>query len=307
MSEKIKQLISLFQNKPYTLGMGAGRLAKWQKCTIEEVKRAKTLSRTNGNISKVKILVLDIETAPLRGYIWQRWKQNIGLNQTISEWFMLCWSAKWLGEKEVFGDRLTGVEAIEENDKRISLSIWEILNEADIVIAHNGKRFDIPKLNTRFLLNGLPPTSPYQQIDTLEVVKKQFGFSSNKLDNILIQFNMERKLDTNFDLWKKCMAGDEESLEYLLTYNKGDVTKLEDVYFKLRPYIRKHPNLGIYIGEDVPVCGHCGSTHLVYENNVYTTVGQYPTYRCLDCTAISKGRTSSFTKNKRKILLTTLQ
>ena len=74
---------------------------------------------------------------------------------------------------------------------------------------------------------------------------------------------MERKLDTNFDLWKKCMEGDEESLEYMLTYNKGDVTKLEDVYFKLRPYIRKHPNLGIYIGEDVPVCGHCGSTHLV--------------------------------------------
>ena len=116
---------------------------------------------------------------------------------------MLCWSAKWLGEKEVLGDRLTGQEAKRGMIKGICKTLWSVLNEADIVIAHNGKRFDIPKINTRFLLNGLPPTTPYQQIDTLEAVKKKFGFSSNKLDNLLIQFKMDRKLDTDFGLWQK--------------------------------------------------------------------------------------------------------
>lgn len=220
---------------------------------------------------------------------------------------MLCWSAKWLGEKEVLGDRLTGQEAKSEDDKRICKTLWSVLNEADIVIAHNGKRFDIPKINTRFLLNGLPPTTPYQQIDTLEAVKKEFGFSSNKLDNLLIQFKMDRKLDTDFGLWQKCMEGDEESLEYMFIYNKNDVTQLEAVYFKLRPYIKSHPNLGIYLGANVPVCGHCGSSHLVYAGNIFTAVGQYPTYRCLKCSAISKGRVNEYDKNKRKVLLTTLR
>ena len=77
MSEKTKQLLLLFHAKPYTLEMSAGKLAKRQKCTAEEIRYAKSLFRANQATKKVKILVLDIETAPLRAYVWNRWKQNI--------------------------------------------------------------------------------------------------------------------------------------------------------------------------------------------------------------------------------------
>ncbi len=113
---------------------------------------------------------------------------------------MLCWSAKFVGSNEILSDRISSEEVLKEDDKRITTSLWHLLNEVDVVVAHNGKKFDVPKINTRFLLNGLPPTNQYMQIDTKEIACKQFGFSSNKLDALAIYFGYDRKLDTDFDL-----------------------------------------------------------------------------------------------------------
>ena len=114
-----------------------------------------------------KILIFDIETSPMASYTWGRWKQNVSLDQTISEWFMLSWSAKWLNNPNMMSDALTPEEVSREDDARITRSIWHLLNEADIIIAHNGVKFDTPKLNSRFIINGLMPPTPYRQIDTL--------------------------------------------------------------------------------------------------------------------------------------------
>ena len=87
----------------------------------------------NNNKAFPKILLFDVETAPMRAYVWGRWKQNISLNETISEWYMLCWSAKWLYSNTVMHDKLTSVEAINQNDKRIVTNLWKLIDEADIV------------------------------------------------------------------------------------------------------------------------------------------------------------------------------
>ena len=44
------------------------------------------------------ILFLDIETAPLLGYVWGLWKNNVGLNQIYRDSYVLNWAASWLGE-----------------------------------------------------------------------------------------------------------------------------------------------------------------------------------------------------------------
>jgi hypothetical protein len=121
-----------------------------------------------------RVLLLDIETAPIRAFVWGLWKENVGINQIANEWFMLTWSAKWLFEDTILSDRLTGKEAVKEDDKRIIKSLWKALDEADIVIAHNGDQFDIPKSNTRFLIHGMNPPSSYQTIDTLKTLQKEF-------------------------------------------------------------------------------------------------------------------------------------
>lgn len=252
-----------------------------------------------------KVLVFDIETSPLKAFVFQKsvWKTNVTDDQVISEWFMLCWSAKWLFDGEIMSDRLTGKEAIKEDDKRIVKSLWELLDEADIVIAHNGDSFDIPNMNTRFVVQNFFPPSPYQTVDTKSVAKKQFGFTHNSLDALCKQFGLGEKKQTDFELWKNCVDGDDEALQYMQEYNIDDVKLLEELYLKLRPWIKGHPNLGLYIDIDEPVCPNCGSRELQYIGKYhYTSVNKFPLVRC-ECGAFGRIRKSEMSPEVKKNLL----
>lgn len=293
----LEQVIEEIKKKPYMLKQGRGYLAKKLHTTPEIIVEAKTRVKylpntTSKSASGPRILILDIETSPMQAYVWKRWKENISLDQTISEWFMICWSAKWLGETDTFGDCCIPDEIQEEDDMRICYSLWNILNEAEIVIAHNGSHFDIPMINSRFAIHGFLPPSPYKQIDTLDVAKRSFKFSSNKLDALAGYFNIEHKDPTDFKLWKACMEGDQEALNYMFSYNKKDVEILEQVYYKIRPWIKNHPNLATINMTEELLCPICGSHNVVPIPGKFsgTAVSQYQVYRCKDCFAVVRGR-----------------
>ena len=303
--ERIKQL---FLEKPYLIRMGANSIARMHNLNPCNVRTARNQLRRESNaaIKKgVKILIFDIEIAPLEAYVWRRWKQNIYSDQVISDWFILSWSAKWLGDPTILGDVLTSEEAINEDDKRVVMSLWDLFDEADIVVAHNGDRFDVPKMNSRFIVHGLNPPSPYKQIDTLRVAQKEFGFSSNKLDELAGHFGVVHKDETTFDLWKQCKRGDANALKYMFNYNKKDVYILEKVYLRMRPWIKNHPNIGLYLENEVETCGKCGSTNLVKTGTyTYTSVSKFPNLQCMDCGGFVRRRTSEYPKDKRTTLLT---
>ena len=303
MSE-IEKILKLFRKKKYLATMGAGSISKMYKVSIDGIREAKRIYHKEKNsIKEANILIFDIETAPLKAYVWSRWKQNIYLEQTVSEWYMICWSAKWLGSEEVFSECLTPQEIKEEDDNRLVKQLWTLIDQADIIIAHNGKRFDTPKMNARFILAGLPPTSSYIQIDTKEVASKQFGFSSNKLDALAGYFNIEHKDDTDFELWVRCMNGEQEALDYMEKYNRKDVTILEEVYMNLRPWIKNHPNVGLYKEESDSVCPTCGSSNLEKDGSFYyTSANKYKVLRCKACGAISRKRNTEYPKDKKKNL-----
>lgn len=254
-----------------------------------------------------KILVLDIETAPTKAYVWGLWKQNIGINMIDRDWYMLSWAAKWLGDGSVMANALPDYKRYEldkENDVRIVRSIWKMLDRADVVIAHNGKRFDIPKLNARFLYHGMKPPSPYKVVDTLQTARAAFKFTSNKLDYLAQHLGVGKKIDTGgFELWEKCMKGDRDAWEDMVEYNIADVMILEDVYMKLRPWIKPHPNLGLYTDSNEMVCPTCGSSHVHKRGHYYTNVGRYQRYNCTSCGAWSKERVHNLPKKKRKNIL----
>ena len=258
--------------------------------------------------TSAKVLILDIETAPIRAYVWGIWQQNVGLPQIQSDWFCLTWAAKWLFEDKVYSGKLKPKEVLEQNDKRIIVGIWKLINEADIVIAHNGEKFDIPKLNTRFILNGLQPPLPYQQIDTLKHIRRQFGFTSNKLDYVNKLLNLERKKDTNFELWENCMKGNANALSEMEEYNVQDVRILEETYLQIRAWIKPHPNMGLFIlDEKEHRCPNCGSSELTEQGKTYnTTANVYTLMRCDNCGAASRKRLGAATiKEKRHLLIST--
>lgn len=554
----IDSIIERMKSKPYLLDMGAGNLARRFKCDRDIIYQAKAIVRgVRVKPNLPKILILDIETSPLKSYTWGLWKQDINLSQIVSDWFCLTWACKYLDEDILFSNKLTPEEVKKEDDKRIMNNLWEHLDNSDIVIAHNGcvasgnkilksnftwenvenlkvgdkliafdeeidrknntntprkykisevlyckpiikecskieffdgssiiasndhpwltrfsyknahwkyikteelnlknrnniltkvikpwepdlntyhsgylagffdadgalsqhqrrgrkngftftvtfcqkdpliikkleeslnyynfkysmssydrkhgdiknirilgglseklrflgivnpqklqrldldkfsqlkmsghedleiksvtpiglyevigletssktyivngfpchnSSFDIPRINTRFIVNGIVPPSPYKQIDTLKVARSQFNFSSNKLDHLAKCFDIEGKYHTGFELWSKCLDGDNKALAEMETYNRHDVEILEEVYLNLRPWMKSHMNVSLYNDSEELQCSHCGSTSLIKTGSFwYTHTGKYPIYRCNECGAHSKERKS---------------
>jgi len=250
-----------------------------------------------------KILIFDIETSPLEVYIWNLKTDYVSPEKIKQDYFMLSWSAKWFMDRHTMSDVLTQDEALSKNDNRITKSLWELVDMADIVIAHNGKKFDIKKLNTRFILNGLNPPRPYEIIDTLQVARSIFGFSSNTLNYLNLLLGLNLKLENGgFELWKSCLAGDRDALRLMEKYNKRDVTILEELYIALRPWIKSHPNLGLYMQLDKPVCRNCGSPKLTVTGYSRTLVGKYELVRCA-CGAIGRLPTNLLAKEDKKIIV----
>lgn len=251
-----------------------------------------------------KILIFDIETAPLLASVWGLWKQNVNLDLLVNDWFMLSWSAKWLHDNQVFCGIITPEEVKSENDERITRSLWQFINEADIVIAHNGKKFDVKRVNTRFLFHGLNPPLPYRVIDTLEAVKRTFAISSNRMDYINRFLHLERKMETGgAQLWVKCLKGDPDSLRLMGEYNQQDVIALEQMYLRILAWIPQHPNFNVYTKDNTPVCSNCGSTELTFEGNYYTNVSKFKSYRCTKCGHVGRGRYTELSREKRQSIV----
>jgi DNA polymerase elongation subunit (family B) len=254
-----------------------------------------------------KILILDIETAPILAYVWGIWNQNVATSQIASDWFCLTWAAKWLFQDKVYSAKLTKREVLEKDDSRIIRGIWEMVNEADIVIAHNAEKFDMPKLNSRFIANGLQPPLPYITIDTLKHIRRHFGFVSNKLDYVNQILNLPRKQENSgMALWIKCYNGDTEALKEMETYNVQDVRILEETYLAIRPWIKPHPNIGLHILDGkTSHCPTCGSDNLQDQGKFYhTSVNRYELYRCGNCGASARKRVAKDHINLRRHLIT---
>jgi DNA polymerase elongation subunit (family B) len=248
----------------------------------------------------MKILFLDIETAPHKVFAWGLWDQNISINQIDEPGYTLCYSAKWLGKKELMFASINQ----DGNHANMVTKIHELLEDADAVVHYNGTKFDIPTLNLEFLLAGLVPPSGYKEIDLLRVARHRFRFPSNKLDYVAQALGLGSKIKhRGMDLWKGCMDGDEKSWRTMEAYNKMDVRLLERVYKKMLPWIKQHPNYGLYLKSDRPVCKNCGSYKVEKKGMEYTQVGKYQRYRCTACGTPMRGATLQNTLEDRKRLL----
>lgn len=225
----------------------------------------------------MKILLLDIETSPLTVYVWRLNQDYIHPENIVDTAQVLCWSAKWLGEKEVMFDSIHSSLPLD-----MMGNIHALISEADAVVHYNGSKFDMPILNREFLLMGLTPPSPYKQIDLLKVARSQFKFPSNKMDFVAKALGIKGKTKhSGFQLWVDCMAHKEKAWKEMEKYNKNDVVILEALYHKLLPWIKGHPNHSVVNGK--LVCPNCGGSHYQKRGFAYTSAAKYQRLQCSDC------------------------
>lgn len=238
--------------------------------------------------SDMKVLALDIENSYIIGGMWGLWNQNFSLEQLFDYGKVLCYAARWVGDKHM---------AFERHDNEDFLTgIHRLLDEADAVLTFNGKRHDLPLLNREFLKAGLSPPSPYKHIDLLETAKRAFKFPSNKLQHLVTELGIGSKLDhEGFELWTKALANDEKAWATMEKYNKHDVVLLEKLYKRMLPWIAGHPNHNLYTSHrNGPVCNNCGGRHLQRRGFDTTLTQKYQRYKCMSKTC-GKWMRSRFT------------
>lgn len=241
------------------------------------------------------VVTLDIETAPIEAYTWGLWEQNVGLDQIKTDWSILSFSAKRLGDKRVFYADTGGRGPKRVRDDSILLGkLWTLLDEADIIVAQNGVAFDIKKINARLLEAGYPPYSPVVVIDTMLAAKRIASFSSNKLaflsEKLTDTPKFQHKKYPGFSLWLACLKDDPKAWAEMRKYNAIDVIACENLYLKLRPWIPNHPNVAVYSDSSILRCPKCGSPRLRSRGWVRKSGGSYVKYRCGECLGYARGR-----------------
>lgn len=255
-----------------------------------------------------RVLVCDIETAPIEAYVWGLFDQNIALDQVKEDYSILCYCGWWLGEKKPITDHTGGRGAKKvRDDRKLMQGLWDLLDEADIVIAQNGQQFDIKRINARLIIHGFKPYSPIKIVDTLLSAKKHFGFQSNKLaylSKVLANTKKsEHKKFPGFSLWTACLADDPAAWREMIAYNVIDVKSTAEVYERMLPWISSHPNLGAYVQDKDPRCPKCESKKLQRRGYSVTQQGSYERWQCQSCGGWARGKLSAMDGKVRRGLL----
>jgi len=256
-----------------------------------------------------KILILDIETAPIEAYVWGLFDQNIGLDMVKTHTTVLSWSAKWRGDDKVMYRDLRNSKDVRD-DKELVRIIRDLLDEADVVVTQNGKKFDIKKLNYRFVQHGLTPPSTFKHIDTLQIARSKFGFDSNKLAHLTATLCTKHKKLAHakfpgFMLWKECLKGNLEAWKEMQQYNEVDVLSLEELYFNHFMAWDDSTNFSTYSDSFKFRC-NCGNDELTLLKGKYHTTkkSRFQLYRCSNptCGKIHRDSQNLFSKERRSEL-----
>lgn len=239
---------------------------------------------------KAKILLYDLEVSPLRTWTYGLWQTNVVKLEDRQRLMSVSW--QWYDpqnpEGEIFCETLYMQDTYnvdKHNDFLLVKKLYDLMNEADICIAHNGAQFDNKVANMLFAAYRMTPVSPYKTVDTRQVAKRYFRFPSNSLQNLAEFFQIGGKSAIRHsDIWYQCFElGDPECWELMVEYNNQDVVLLRKIYEILRPYITNHPNIA-RIQNTPSVCPKCGALDKWESAGWRTTnVQRYRRYRCGGC------------------------
>lgn len=238
---------------------------------------------------KAKVLLFDIETTPL--LMWAFDTFNANALKVEQDWYMLCWSARWLGGKQITKAiwDYEGYEPKSTDDRALVADLWKLLEEADIVVGHNGRKFDVRKTQAKGIEYKFSPLPPFKIVDTWVESKRLASFTSHRLGSLGEKLGIGEKLPTDKELWFSAMSGDAKAQKRMVRYCKQDTVLLEKLYLELRPYMRSHPNLAVMTDRS-DGCRNCGSTHLQARGFAFTATGKRQRYQCKSCGGWMQGK-----------------
>ena len=243
-----------------------------------------------------KLLFWDTEISHVISQHYGLWNTNIYPDNILHDWFMICGQWRWHGKRKIetvsllddmgrFNNNSWDVRNLHIDDYHVVKTLRDTLAQADIVIHHNGDKFDIKKLNARCIYHRIPPVPPIRTVDTLKEARKIAAISSNSLDYLAKYFDLPcRKIKLKPGTMQRAGLGDEKAIKEVVRYGRGDIPPLEGIYDRLLGYMKSHPNLNVYRADgDRFRCPKCGSENLTKDGHSYTNAGKRRKYRCNNC------------------------
>ncbi len=260
---------------------------------------------------KPKIVICDIETIPnlpeaLK--VWTQLSDYPGRTLKADITSIICFGYRVYGERKKaqvisLWDYPTTWNRNVNNDYPLVKAIHSILKDADILVTHNGKRFDMPFINTRIMYHmrhtpnhglSLLPNMPH--VDTCKIAKNHLFLFNNRLNTLGKFLNLGEKKDTGgWDLWVEVYHRNKKSMQKMSRYCARDVDLTCEVFSVLKAVAKDMPNLGMYSKNKV--CTKCGSTEVIARGPRPTKTRIVQTYRCKTC-----GSWSQQTKHLLKAL-----
>lgn len=243
----------------------------------------------------LKTCFIDCETSPLLAYVWRTGKTHITIDSLLPDSMVkiICISWRWDGERKT--NRLSWDS--DKDDKELLIKFVEAVKDAECLVGHNEKNFDIKIINARIAYHGLKTQLPIVMLeDTLQLFRRAMNLPSMKLDYLLHYFGIKRKLHTDMMLWvRTCYYNDRLALERMGKYCDRDVDSLYELYKKCRVYLPSQQNRSI-ITEDNRICTHCGSNKLESNGYRHTLTAKKKRWRCTAC-----GKSGTYGSNEIKL------
>lgn len=247
---------------------------------------------------KPRVLLIDIETSVMLLEAYGLFDQNIPIGKIVRDWFIISFAARFLGETELHYMDIRNEKDFD--DSSLLMAIHHLFSQADAVIAHNGKRFDVKKINARFLKHEMPPPSSYRVIDTLSIAKKHFALTSNKLDYLAKYLGCTPKYKSRKfsqeEMWQECLKGNAEAWQENFLYNTQDIDTLEEVWNKLKVW-DKTINWSVFNRSHV--CS-CGSTELEQNGEIVTNTGIFARMVCVGCKKEFKDKSNQLSAAEKR-------
>ena len=248
------------------------------------------------------VVTLDIERIPgrarvkhrgltIEGEFWDLggWKHTIGRRihaDDVLEWpRTICAAWKWYDQADVEFAAEWEVGGYDG----FMRAVWEVFDQADLIIGHNADRFDARHLMGGWAEMGLPAPSPYKVVDTLKTARGTFAYESNTLDALNKRLGIDAKTD-KYDarIARAAVNGDKEAQDRIEDYNRGDIIASEALFDRLRPYAKGIPHLGMWT-DDALACPSCGHSMTATGKTVHANVQRYEHLHCPNCGSHARG------------------
>ncbi len=249
-----------------------------------------------------KIIFWDVEMSLAKAGFFPNklYRSYINLNHIIEEQKMVCICWKELGKSKVHSASILD-DGDMSSDLNVIKTFRDVVEDADILVAHNGNRFDIKLFNAKLMEHGLPPMPKLLTVDTIKESRSVAKLISHKLDYLGDFFGVGRKIHNNRDLWRDILFNQDtdKALSQMVRYCKQDVKLLEKVYFKMLPYMKSHPNIADFHTMN---CPKCNSSDVIKHKKRISAQGILKQqYQCKCCGSYFTQRTSEKEKSFSKL------